>query len=563
MNALPAFFRDMSLQRKLIMTYSVMIFIPLVVLGSFAFIQSRILLEKRAYQGIETQLKTFESHLSYKLDHYQSIEDIIIFNSTTQKILTNNYIDYINLSQDLRGTMDPLFNIILLSNKEMEQMTIYSRKKISNYGDYLIYAPPEKTELWDLASHLRPNEVKWYIDKKQNRVIAIRVIPETASTSDLGILYIGLSIKKFFGGLEQMANHQGCLEIIDEDGQVLYANSVARNNTNVDKYQLMMERKMSTSGWTIKYGVSPNVVLNETESILYTMFLIIGICIVMLIILGWIFTKTLVRPILYLHSKMNMVKNGDLTVQIRSTAKDEMGLLTNQFAEMLVKINELIHEVYVVQIQKRKAQLTALQAQINPHFLYNTLSTINWKALYLGSEEISRIVITLARFYRKALNQGDSIISVRDELEIVKAYIDIQLIMHDNSFEVEFEIDEDIYSYETLNLLLQPIVENAIEHGIYHRRKEGGKLRLTGVVVDERIEISVEDNGPGMDIEAIERLQLRKGNGYGIFNIRERIQLFFGPNYGVRIESEPMVGTKMTIVIPAYRQNKSNAHPLE
>ncbi|OXS61893.1 hypothetical protein B1A99_04650 [Cohnella sp. CIP 111063] len=556
MKLLVKLFENMLLQRKLIVTYSIVIFIPLLVLGSYAYFQSRVLLERQAVQSIERELDTIESHLAYKMDRYNAIMDIIILNSSTTRILSHDYIDYINLAADLKGYLDPLFKITTLSNAEIRQLTIYPNKSLPRYGNYLLNAESFQYESLIDRNRLINNKIGWYVNTQLKRIEAVRNIPSASSSPSLGFLYMSLDQDQFFAGLEGTVSTPGDLKIIDENGYILFAGTEhAQRSSEESGRHLQLQRLLPVSGWTIQYEMSQKYVLQETESILYTMFLIIGVCILIMLVLSWFFSRTLVRPILYLYTKMDLVKRGDFTVQIRSAARDEIGMLTNQFSDMLARINELIEEVYQHQIKKREAQLIALQAQINPHFLYNTLSIVNWKALQLGSEEISRIVTTMSRFYRKALNKGNNIISVRDELELTKAYIDIQLIMHDHSFEVHYRIEEAICEYDMLNLLLQPLVENAIEHGIDHRREGGGLLLLEGSAKDGTIEIAITDNGPGMEADTLESLRLGKGRGYGIFNTRERIQLLFGPEYGLRIDSRPTEGTRVTVVIPAFRRN--------
>ncbi|MCC3374609.1 sensor histidine kinase [Cohnella sp. REN36] len=183
------------------------------------------------------------------------------------------------------------------------------------------------------------------------------------------------------------------------------------------------------------------------------------------------------------------------------------------------------------------------------------MSIINWKALQVDAEDISDLVTTLSRFYRTALNKGNNLISVRDEIDNVQSYIKIQLIMHDGSFDVEYDLEEAIYAYDMINLALQPIVENAIEHGIDCKMEGRGLLRLVGRTVGENVAFTVEDNGPGLDPELQRTSLTQQTSGYGLKNVQERIRLLFGEAYGVSVASEPGRGTRMTITFPQYRRS--------
>ena len=211
----------------------------------------------------------------------------------------------------------------------------------------------------------------------------------------------------------------------------------------------------------------------------------------------------------------------------------------------------LIKEVYVSKIVQKELEMKALQAQINPHFLYNTLSLINWKALTAGEEDISKMTLAMSTFYRTALNKGKNTLSVEDELKNTKAYLEIQSMIHDNDFDYEIIVEPEILGYESLNLILQPFVENAIAHGI-ERKTDGGRGRITirGWSKDDCVWFSVEDNGEGMSRQTASQILTMDSKGYGVRNINERIQLFYGEEYKVEVESELGKGTKMILHFP-------------
>lgn len=202
--------------------------------------------------------------------------------------------------------------------------------------------------------------------------------------------------------------------------------------------------------------------------------------------------------------------------------------------------------------------MKALQAQINPHFLYNALSLINWKAIGAGEEDISKITLLLSDFYRTTLNKGESIITIEGEIKNIKSYIEIQLIMHDYDFEVEYQIDVGSMEYLMPKLILQPLVENALEHGLDLKEEGEKKLVLSCQETSEDIVLAVLDTGVGMDAMTTNSLVNTHMTGYGVHNVNDRLMLFYGENYKLHIVSYPGVGTKVEIHIPKKLEIQKN-----
>ena len=217
---------------------------------------------------------------------------------------------------------------------------------------------------------------------------------------------------------------------------------------------------------------------------------------------------------------------------------------------MIFQIKSLIEDVYESKLIQKDYEMKALQAQINPHFLYNTLSLINWMAIEADQTEISKITLNLSTFYRTALNKGKNTLTVRDELKNTRSYLDIQLMMHDYEFDVDIDINDEILEYKILNLILQPLVENAIDHGIDLKTNGRGRITITGKKEKDNIYLIVEDNGVGMEQDKINTILTNKSKGSGVRNVNERIKLYYGEDYSMHIESEIGRGTKIIIKIP-------------
>ena len=219
--------------------------------------------------------------------------------------------------------------------------------------------------------------------------------------------------------------------------------------------------------------------------------------------------------------------------------------------EVLEKNRRLTEENYRAKLQERKAQLLALQAQINPHFLCNTLECINWMAFRYGATDISQAITALARYFRLTLNDGKDVVSVADEIELAKTYLAIQNIRFESKIQVEITAPEELRRYAIPKLALQPFVENAVIHGIRKTPQRSGTIRIEAAIGQETIEISVRDNGIGMSRETLSELSAdrRYKDHYGIYNVRERLRLFYGEGTDVTVTSQEEQGTCVTMII--------------
>lgn len=222
---------------------------------------------------------------------------------------------------------------------------------------------------------------------------------------------------------------------------------------------------------------------------------------------------------------------------------------------MMDEINRLIEEVYENKIALKEFELKALTAQINPHFLYNSLSIINWMAIKSRQKEISRVTLALSTFYRTALSKGADMVTVENCIRNIEAYLEIQLIMHDNDFKVEWNIDPSVQQELVPKLILQPVVENALEHGL-DVKEEGEKiLRLSFLADGSDVVIQVDDNGMGMEQEQAEKLITYQAKGYGLKNVNDRMCILYGEDYAIRIFSKVDEGTRVEMRIPG-KENK-------
>ena len=206
------------------------------------------------------------------------------------------------------------------------------------------------------------------------------------------------------------------------------------------------------------------------------------------------------KPVEEMRNTIVRIKNGESSLRVSPVGwSEELTVLGTEFNEMLDRIQAMAEEELQNKMLVERTEFKMFQAQINPHFLYNSLSLINWKALEAGQQDISKITLALSSFYRTSLNRGKNVLTIEKEIENMKSYLEIQLCMHDNDFDVIMDIDEEILQYQTLNLLLQPLVENAIDHGIDLKEDGRGYIKIIGRKDDSNIYLTVEDNGVGIE----------------------------------------------------------------
>lgn len=275
------------------------------------------------------------------------------------------------------------------------------------------------------------------------------------------------------------------------------------------------------------------------------------------ILLSAFISAKISHPIKQLERSMKMVEQGRFDINIDVMGEAEVAQLSKTFNIMVARIKFLMSQIVLEQEAKRKSEINALQAQINPHFLYNTLDSIVWMAEHEKNGDVITMVTALAKLFRISISKGKNIITVNEELEHVRNYLIIQMKRYKSKFDFEIEAQEEILNYKTLKLILQPIVENAIYHGIEYM-VDKGLIKITVGVVDGKLLYQVRDNGLGMEPEVCKNLLVKESksevdSGVGVKNVHERIQLSFGKEYGLEIESELEIGTNVSIWLPLIK----------
>ena len=395
-----------------------------------------------------------------------------------------------------------------------------------------------------------------------------------------GVLLIDLQ----YSGLEQLLESaaigdDGYLYIVDRMGEIVYHpfkqtlteaekteckniiyNQKSGNYTQQSDgiQQDVTIKTVGYTGWLMASVTSQGSFSLGTPKgrlLVITLFLFFATALVML---NSLVSSLVSKPFQKLELALKKIEKGDMDVKLNITGAYEVRHLGKTIQKMAAQIKRLMEDIVREHEAKRKSELDSLQAQINPHFLYNTLDIIVWMIENERQSDASKVVTSLARFFRISLSKGNRIITVKDEIEHVNNYLAIQNMRYKNRFKYTVEIEEAVEELAVIKLILQPLVENAIYHGVEFMDGDG-EIRIRAYSSKDELYLSVKDNGLGMTEDTVQKLldgeiqPSGKGSGTGVVNVNQRIQLYFGEQYGLQIYSEPDEGTEMRIHLPLVK----------
>ena len=328
-----------------------------------------------------------------------------------------------------------------------------------------------------------------------------------------------------------------------------------------NKECLVTYSKLQKTGWYLIAAIDSAAILRESRNLMYLTVTVTVVLFLFFILIILLLSKRISKPIKNLSRQMRKVENGDFNISFNENADIlEVDNLTKGFNVMVYKLNNLINDVYNAEIKEKQleaavkqAELEALQQQINPHFLYNTLDCINWMASLEGNDSVSNMVMALGNYFRSSVHRGKNFVTVEAEVQNIKDYLYIQSMRSGFRFKSEINVEPDMLKCFTMKLLLQPIVENAIVHGL-EPKHSSGTIKIDIYKKNEHIEFCIEDDGVGMSKTELDSflksLTEKVKNSIGLRNVLERLTLYFGENHTYSIQSQEGKGTKIVITIP-------------
>lgn len=585
-----------KLKNKLLFSYIIFLFIPLCFFLVITFNSVSAVLEKNAIFSVEKNYNQTFSFLTEKFNKVKKTSDIILTNDDVNNMfITDNFYTDADDYYSMKKSMDFLSSfedediariVLFLYDDQNYDLSYYfnSVDTIKNSKWFETINSDDLNLLWCPNSYL-VNGIPPNIKPGPENIALVRRFNSPANyLSTLGYYCIYFQSKPIENIVNMGDAVNGSVTFLQNSkGELIYASdkkqydglyAMFENRTQEEentsllktcmadgKKLLYAQKQFANSDWSLVTIVSYDDILSQVkltqERIGILTVLLLAVCLAF----AWMVAHSMTKRIILLQKKMKQAQQGNFSAEGKNTYKDEIGYLTDTYDFMVAKIRELMEERYKAGIQVKSAELKALQEQINPHFLYNTLDTINWLAQKGSTAEVEKAISSLAEFYRLSLSNGSDEIPIREELKRVSTYVQIQNIRFSGMIKLVIDIDEEIGNYLILKLILQPFVENSILHGIMHKPSKEGYIIIEAMIEDENIKITIQDNGAGMSEEELKRINEEsyedKLSGFGIKNVRKRILLNYGDQYSIHFTSSPGIGTTAEIIIPARYDEKT------
>lgn len=586
---------NISIRSKLILYFLLVVFVPLAIVMIIMYSKSVQIIADKINYSVQDNLAISEENITSEFNQAFDFSTYIYLNDDFQNILSAQRPVDITKVQEEMESVNSIINkyyfhstvaakffpkVYMLKSEDYNKFTFSSFvfsssiiegeswfRQMPDESEYTVVGPKKVTD--SLGSINTVEIARWLYSLKSRQ------------PAKSAVLTVDINLEDFLNILEHAKpSLNSILFIYGKDGRLIARTANIAGEQKIDfakidekiaetgtpgglfKYggALVGYRVAQSVGWTI-VSISPlNEINGELNALQRVMFIVLGVCIVLVVLLSIYLSRNISYPIRKLAKSMAAVKDGNLDVKLEYNRNDEFTPLISIYNLMIEEIKALIGKVRKIETDKKEAELKALQSQINPHFLYNTLDSVNLLAMKYKVPEISTMVTALSDFFRYSLNKGKSIITLRDEIRQVESYMIIQKIRFSDKIDFKIDVQPDILENITVKLILQPIVENAIIHGIEKRRGKGMvsiQARSAGGV----IEINIVDDGVGADVDelnAILRDRSLTKKSFAIKNVDERIKQIFGEEYGIRFfnndaSGAECPGTRVLITIPAVK----------
>lgn len=540
----------------------------------------------------QTIIQQMNQNIDSYIDYMENISYLVSSNEDVQSYLFGEETD-----PEARGRILNQFKTILDSRSDIlnlgiigenGRMLINNAQRLTN-PDLDIHTQEWYTNALEgsASSYLSSSHVQHIISGERPWVITLsRGIRNKSSKSENqkeGVFFIDLNYSAISELCNQsMVGNQGYAFILDADGNIVYHPQQQQlyNELQTENISLIMGTDKDTvlsgkgsaeklysisrsekTGWTVVDCVRVEELLRKSNKAQSLYVLVaMGLMIVALFFSRFI-SRSITQPIQQLCDSMARVQEGDFSVSdVVVDSKNEIGSLTKSFNVMTHRIQDLMEQNIREQEAKRKSELKALQSQINPHFLYNTLDSIIWMAEGKKNEEVVLMTASLARLLRQSISNEDEVVSIGQEVEYARGYLTIQKMRYKDKMEFQIDVDPSILHIPLIKLVLQPVIENAIYHGLKYKESKG-LLMVKGFRKNGNAVLQVIDNGVGMDQETLDHIYEKhkvnyQSNGVGVYNVQKRLQLYYGSEYGITYESEKGVGTTATITIPGNQEGQ-------
>jgi len=553
---------------KLFLCIVIFIIFPLILFGLYVNTRvASIKLDQISQNALQT-LKQSEQNFQSLVDDTNDISIRILSNDQVQQFVSGKYKmeNYDQLHLDINVWLDGLIG----TKRYYDSISFYSGKNVLfERGNPTSEMSQENM---DLANQLQG---KSFWTTSSNGLEYYRAIMDF---NQLGrtIGYQRFKIKEdtihqFYENLNQLAGSR--IALLDNDGLILSSsenNLIGKNIGDLNFIQkiLMLKNGYFTltiegvkqivlfytiqgTNWTLIQVIPEKSLVTVRSTVNSVLLVVFALCILYGASLSFVLYKYLINPLKKMRKEMAKVKTGNFNVNLHIDSKDEIGEINNGFIRMVRQLDETINDVYISKLKQREAELTALESQINPHFLYNTLDSIHWLAVKHKNYDVSEQIEALAEIFRHVLNKGEPFVTIRQELDFLDSYMLIQKRKYGRRIRLIVEADQELMNRRIPKLILQPLVENAIVHGL-EQIVEGGTIKVSISRVGQKIQFLVTDNGKGTDEIKIHQMMSSAADTKNVFalkNIDDRIKLHYGLEFGLTFLSKPGLGTQVEILI--------------
>ena len=588
-------FNNSSLHRKIVLTYFFFVFILVGILAASIYTFTASAIRTQNTFSLQQGFNQASSYLTYKLNGISSSSDMVIYNVSLNDVLNKDLQSYSVMDQIADSKMILHLMKSMQESEDIKRARIYVPDSLIFSGNNVNICPlsqAQSASWWTPLFQKKGLHLFVGNDSLEDTtyrdgacIALIRAMYRQDNYSELSfILRLDIPLRTVEGILNS-ANYtfDSCTLLLDHTGKII-ANSnigdpfpllettpgkltlpsfaedaVVPIQLDGQKYMAMQSSIRGTE-WNMVTLVPYSSFILAITSLVK---IICGVS-ALILLLAWFLSKpvayTITKRIDSLCGYMQQTKDGILKEVPDMIYKDEIGTLTENYNFMIARIHTLLHENYQMGRELKSAEYKALQSQINPHFLYNTLDMISWLSYQQKPEQISSVVYSLASFYKLSLNKGKYIVPISDEISHVTYYMKIQDLRFSGEIRFLTDIDPVILQYSIPKITLQPIVENALFHGILEKKSKSGQITIHGLLSGEEVILIVADDGVGIPPAQLEELlepsasdehQSDTGSHYGLCNINKRMKLQYGEQYGLSFESRPGEGTKVILHLPS------------
>lgn len=565
--------------------YFLLILLPLVIVSLFAVERSRDILYEQAVERTELALASALNHFDLALQNVEEISTLIAADPGMNELLNKNSSGFSTDSiMDFSNILEQLTNSVSV-NRFVSQISIYHQASnmfvSTNFGGRKLTSEPQQAWLVEsarsngtgisyiMSDYPVADGLSFGKMTRTDTISLIRAMDLYNPERQSNLLIVSFNKSKLLNILKTLLpSDNSRVSLMNEKGEVIIETGKDDVGDGLSDYEMEVTKDSDYSSWKLALVQPKNELYEKNDQLRLYTFTIIGISIVLAMIISWVVYSGIASPVLKLSKGMKRLSHGEMNVHIENKRKDEFGFLIQSFNRMVSVQKHLIEDHYEQQLRLTTTELKFLQSQINPHFLYNTLDSIYWTAKNYEAEEISEMVMNLSKFFRLSLNKGREVFSIEESVMHLHYYIRIQQLRFLDSFTVEYQIEEESKGVPILKLLLQPLVENAIIHGMEGKSSDGRLIISSRIVQQKYVVISVQDNGQGMEEdrlryiqEELNRMGLRSFPSlsqdeenvrdlFGLRNVFTRMRLYYGNESDITIDSTPGTGTIVTITIP-------------